>query len=98
MKKFEKEKGGNKKESAKMYYSSPSINQSKYINLNESNLNVSNMTEMNNLKGLNLNDKKSVKEFALKIMTDSKRLKSFQAKVYETSKQYDTLNKSIEIV
>lgn len=67
------------------------------INFNESNLNVSGISEvnMNNLKGLNLNDKKAVKEFAIKIMAENKKLKNFQTKVYEVSRNYDTLNEKI---
>jgi len=65
---------------------------------NESQLNISinNITgTAENLKGLNVNDKKAVKEFAMKLMAENKRLKGFQAKIYEVSKNYDTLNEKI---
>ena len=63
---------------------------------NKSQLNISNITgSAENLKGLNLNDKKAEKEYAMKLMAENKKLKGFQAKIYEVSKNYDTLNEKI---
>ena len=64
-------------------------------NANESSVSSWAAGGVDNLKGLNLNDKKSVKEFANRIMNENKKLKGFQAKIYEISKNYDTLNEKV---
>jgi len=99
----EKDKASTKKEGplSQNFFSTTSVNpfndsKNNFNAVNESGIsNLNNVTGFENLKGLNLNDKKAVKEFALKIMTENKNLKGFKAKIYEVSKTYDTLNEKI---